>query len=196
MPPAAASRKLAGIEQALRFIDDVAPFNVVVVLRIEGDLPAARLRASLDELQHRHPMLQARILATNNEYSFHFDSPGPIPIEICEPSPADSWLAAAEEELHQRFNLVAGPLMRCRYLQNQWGGQLIIALHHTIIDGASAAHLLSELLSLCACQGARRRRRSSTRADSPPPHSTPPNTPARALYAPRRRSWRARWRTK
>ena len=154
MPPAAASRKLAGIEQALRFIDDVAPFNVVVALRIEGDLPVARLRAALDELQNRHPLLQARILAANHEYSFHFGGPGPIPIEICEPSPTDGWLGAAEEELHQRFDLVAGPLMRCRYLQNQSGGHLIIALHHTIVDGASAAHLLSELLSLCACQAA------------------------------------------
>ena len=152
MPPVAASRKLAGIEQALRFIDDVAPFNVVVALRIEGDLPAAKLRAALDELQNRHPLLQARILAANNEYSFHFGGAGPIPIEICEPSPADSWLAAAEEELHQRFDLVSGPLMRCRYLPNQSGAHLIIALHHTIVDGASAAHLLSELLSLCACQ--------------------------------------------
>jgi Condensation domain len=152
MPSAAASRKLAGIEQALRFIDDVAPFNIVVVLRIEGNLPAARLRAALDELQNRHPLLQARILAANNEYAFHFGGAGPIPIEICEP--ADSWVAAAEEELHQRFDLVAGPLMRCRYFQNQSGGHLIIALHHTIVDGASAAHLLSELLSLCACQAA------------------------------------------
>jgi hypothetical protein len=152
MPPAAASRKLAGIEHALRFIDDVAPFNVVMVLRIEGNLPVARLRVALDELQHRHPLLQARILAVNNEYSFHFGGPGPIPIETCEPSPADSWLAAAEKELHQRFDLVAGPLMRCRYLQNQSGGHLIIAIHHTIVDGVSAGHLLSELLSLCACQ--------------------------------------------
>jgi hypothetical protein len=152
MPPAAASRRLAGIEQALRFIDDVAPFNVVVALKIEGDLPVARLRAALDELQNRHPLLQARILAANNEYSFHFGGPGSIPIEICELSPTDSWLVAAEEELHQRFDLVAGPLMRCRYLRNQSGAHLIIALHHTIVDGASAGRLLSELLSLCACQ--------------------------------------------
>ena len=154
MPPAAASRKLTGIEQALRLIDDVAPFNVVVVLKIEGDLPAARARAALDELQNRHPLLQARILTTNNEYFFHFGGPGPIPIEICELSPADGWLAAAEEELHQRFDLVAGPLMRCRYLQNQFGGHLITTLHHTIVDGASAGCLLNELLSLCACQAA------------------------------------------
>jgi hypothetical protein len=154
MPPAAATRKLAGIEQALRFIDDVVPFNVVVVLRVEGDLPTARLRAALDELQNRHPLLQARILAANEEYCFRFGGMGPIPIEICDPSPADSWLAAAEEELHQRFELVAGPLMRCRYLRNQSGGHLIIALHHTIVDGVSAAQLLNELLSVCACQAA------------------------------------------
>jgi len=150
MPPALVSRKLAGIEHALRFTDDYVPFNVVVVLAIEGDFPAAGLRAALDEIQRRHPMLQARILAAGNEYSFHFEGVGQIPIEIGEPSPPDGWVAAAEDELHRRFDLAAGPLMRCRYLPNQAGGQLILVLHHTIVDGASATRLLGELLSLCA----------------------------------------------
>jgi hypothetical protein len=152
MPTAASSRKLAGVEHALRFLDDVAPFNVVVVLRLEGDLPIAGLRVALDEIQHRHPLLQTRIATANHEYSFHFGGPGPIPIEISEPTAPDNWLAAAEEELHQRFDLDAGPLMRCRYLPNQSGGHLIITLHHTIVDGVSAVYLVSELLSLCSGQ--------------------------------------------
>jgi hypothetical protein len=147
---------LAGIEHALRFTDDFVPFNVVVALTIEGQLPAAGLRAALNELQLRHPMLQARIVAAGNEYAFHFDGVGPIPMEICEAVPAgtaaDTWLAAAEEELHRRFHLAEGPLMRCRYLPNPSGGCLILVLHHTIVDGASATRLVAELLSLCACR--------------------------------------------
>ena len=59
MGPSTGSRKLAGIEHALRFIDDLAPFNVVIVLSIEGDLRDAALRPALDELQRRHPLLRA-----------------------------------------------------------------------------------------------------------------------------------------
>jgi hypothetical protein len=134
----------------MRFIDDVAPFNVVIVLKIEGDLPPARLRTALDELQRRHALLQTSIVAADDGYSFHFGGSGPIPIAICDSCPADAWLAAAETELHERLDLTAGPLMRCRYLCNQSGGHLIVTLHHTIIDGVSAVSLLTEMLSLCA----------------------------------------------
>src|SRR6476660_6608392 len=56
------SRKLAGLEYAMRLSDDVAPFNVVCVLRIKGSLPVQTLRAALDELQRRHRFLRARIV--------------------------------------------------------------------------------------------------------------------------------------
>jgi hypothetical protein len=152
MPTAVPSRKLAGIEHAMRFIDDVAPFNVVVVLKIEGDLAGAALRAALDEVRRRHPMLQARIAAAGTGYAFHFGESGPIPLEVSARSPSVGWLAAAEEELHLRFDLAAGPLMRCRYLQDPSGGHLLLTLHHTIVDGVSGARLLSELLALCGGQ--------------------------------------------
>ena len=204
MPTASLSRKLAGIEHALRFIDDVAPFNVVVVLQIEGDLPAARLRAALDELQRRHGLLQARIVAANNGYSFHFDSPEQIPLAIGDSSPADAWLAAAEEELHERLDLDAGPLMRCRYLCNQSGGHLIVTLHHTIIDGVSAVHLLTELLSLCACQafgeadGAAQEGRFSTSALYPAKYSGAGFVRAAAAFMARQMAdeMKFRWRSR
>ena len=53
-PAIAASRKLSGLEIAMRLTDDVTPFNVVAVLQIEGELPVAGLRAALDELQRQH----------------------------------------------------------------------------------------------------------------------------------------------
>ena len=150
--PIASSRKLAGIERALRFIDDIVPFNVVIVLKIEGDFSTARLRDVLDELQRRHRLLRTRILASGSGYDFHFSGSEPIPLEVCGPDPAETWVPAAEAELHQRFDLARGPMMRCRYLPNQSGGHLIVTLHHIIVDGASAACLLGEMLSLCADQ--------------------------------------------
>jgi hypothetical protein len=138
------------VEHALRFIDDVAPFNVVVVLRIEGEFPAEGLRAALDELQRRHALLRASIEPDRGGYSFRFGWSLTIPVAIREAASDDGWEAASEDELHQRFDLAAGPLMRCLYLRNRTGGDVILTLHHTIADGTSLAHLVGELLSLCA----------------------------------------------
>lgn len=149
-PASAASRKLAGFEQALRIIDDVTPFNVVSVLRLDGDLPAPALRTALDALQQRHPLLRTCILTGNKAHTFRFDAAGPIPLEICERPQRNSWIAAAQEELRRRFDLAQGPLVRCRYLVDQNGGDLIVTIHHTIVDAGSAVHLFGELLTLCA----------------------------------------------
>ena len=151
MPPAhAASRKLVGLEHAMRLSDDETPFNVVSVLRLDGDLPAASaLRTALDALQRRHPLLRARILTAGKNYAFHFDAAGPIPLEVCQRPGPESWVEAAQEELHRPFDLATGPLARCRYLLGQSSGDLIITFQHTIVDGSSAVHLFGELLSLC-----------------------------------------------
>ena len=152
MPPSvgAASRKLAGLEYAMRLSDDVTPFNVVAVLQIAGDLPVARLRAALDEVQRRHTLLRTRIVTAGKNYFFHFDVANPIPLEVRERSGPEGWIAASQDALHSPFDLTAGPLARCLYLRGQSGGDLIITVHHTIIDGTSAVHLFGELLSLCA----------------------------------------------
>ena len=146
------SRQLAGLEHAMRLTDDVTPFNVVSVLRLDGALSVPALRAALDALQRRHPLLQSRILPVGKKYCFHFDAAGPIPLEVGERPGPEGWIAAAEEELHRPLNLTAGPLARCRYLPRQSGGDLIVTIHHTIVDAASAPHLFGELLSLCAGQ--------------------------------------------
>ena len=143
-------RKLAGLEYAMRLTDDVTPFNVVAVLQIAGDLPEAKLRPALDEWQRRHPLLRTRIVPAGRDYFFHFDVTRPVPLEVSHPSGPESWMAAAQDALHLRFELTAGPLVRCRYLLGESGGDLIITVHHTIIDAASATHVFGELLALCA----------------------------------------------
>jgi hypothetical protein len=151
----AASRKLAGLEYAMRLSDDVTPFNVVAILQITGELPDTRLRAALDELQRRHTLLRARIVTAGKDYFFHFDVASPISLEVSDRSGPESWISAAQAELHRPFDLSAGPLLRCLYLRGQDGGDLIVTAQHTIIDGTSAAHLLNELLAICAGEAPR-----------------------------------------
>lgn len=151
-PTERASRKLDGLELAMCITDDVTPFNVVSVLRLDGDLPVPALRAALDALQARHGLLRTRILNDGQGYAFHFDAKGPILLDVCERPGSESWIAAAQEEMHRRFDLHVGPLMRCRYLVDKNGGDLIVTIHHTIIDATSAIHLFGELIALCAGQ--------------------------------------------
>ena len=150
--PRAASRTLAGLEVAMRLTDNVTPFNVVAVLQLSGALTAAALRAALDAWQQRHPLLRTRIVQTGSSDAFHFDVTTPIPLDVVERTSQDAWIGAAQEALHNRFDLRAGPLARCQYLRGESGGDLIITVHHTVIDAASATHAFGELLALCAGQ--------------------------------------------
>ena len=146
----AGSRTLVVLEHAMRITDDAAPFNVVMVLRLDGELPPATLRHAVDTLQRRHRLLRARILNEGKGYAFHFDSTRSIAIDVGARSGPDEWIGAAQDEFPKRFPLTDGPLMRCRYLSDAQGGDLIVTLHHTIVDASSARHLLGELLDLCA----------------------------------------------
>jgi hypothetical protein len=149
--PPPAGRELAGLERAMRITEDVVPFNVVLVLRLEGELAVPKLRYALDELQRRHPLLRARVLtAGKKRYFFHFDATGSIPLEVRERATAESWIAVAEEELGHGLDLTAGPLARCRYLAGRSCGDLVLTFHHVVIDATSAVRLIRDLLSLCA----------------------------------------------
>ncbi len=148
---ARASRALVGLEHAMRLTDEVTPFNVVSVLRLEGALSPASLRAALDELQRRHPFLRARIVPAGRTFLFHFDGTTPIPLEVGErPAGTDGWVAAAEEELHRPFDHTVGPPARCRYLAGPSGGDLIVTCPHVIIDATAGPRLFAELLALAA----------------------------------------------
>lgn len=167
------SRKLAGLEHAMRITEEHTPFAVVAVLRLAGNLSPAALRGALDALQQRHPLLRARILRAGSGYEFRFDVAGPIPLDVGErpPSDGDGWIAVAQEEMQRRLDMTAGPLVRCRYLAGPSGGDLILTVHHTIVDGPSGLQLFRELLALCA-----------GRTLDEPPDSDEGHAPAPAIF--------------
>jgi len=152
VPPAArpASRRLAGLERAMLITDAVVPFNVVVALRLDGDLAPSALRSALDALQRRHPLLRASVRNGGSKPVFQFEAAGLIPLDEGERQTSESWIAAAEEELGRRFDFEAGPLMRCRYLRGESCGDIVITFQHMIVDATSAVRLIGDLLSLCA----------------------------------------------
>jgi hypothetical protein len=58
----------------------------------------------------------------------------------------------AEVELGNRFDIAAGPLVRCVYLYREGDprAEVIFSFFHSIADSASIAQLMSELLTICA----------------------------------------------
>ena len=113
-----------------------------------------------------------RILGTDKAPAFHFEGAPAIPLEVRSRVQPEGWIAIAQDQFQQRFALAEGPLMRCLYLTDSAGGDLIVTLHHTIVDAASARHLLDELLDLC----------SGTIPETVPAQASEGAMPAPALY--------------
>ncbi len=148
------TRKLAGIELGLAISNEFSAFNAVIVIRIQGKLEPGKLRDALAALQQRHPLLRARLFTRKGAYYFAWDNVGPVPIEIKAKRSSDDWMVATEDQLNNRMDVAAGPLLRCVYLQDsdekRCESELILTFNHTILDAASAQPLLRELLEACA----------------------------------------------
>jgi hypothetical protein len=105
-------RPLGTFELAQMLTDDYAPFNVVAVFEITGELSAQELGSALVTLQRRHAMLRVRIVQESRLRRFFVEDGTPaIPLEISERTGDEQWISIAEEELGRRVDTEVGPLM-------------------------------------------------------------------------------------
>lgn len=142
-------RPLKHIEEAFAYASESYPLCVVVVLRLRNGPPADRWRQALDELQRRHLILRSGIEETDQGYSFRaLSNDVRIPLRHIERRDAGHWEEVAESELNTRVE-EAGPLMRATLLDSQSGeSELMLVLHHAMMDGVSARLFVHELLRL------------------------------------------------
>jgi NRPS condensation-like uncharacterized protein len=147
-------RKLEGFEHSLTFSSECAPFHLVCVLKIEGRLDGERLRQVFAALQKKHPLLRTRIESERGAYYFVFGNAVPIEVTLAERKTPQDWVVAVEDELNRRMDYASGPLVRCLFLQNsrEPGGsaEILLTLHHSIIDARSVLPLIREILAGCA----------------------------------------------
>ncbi len=143
-------RTLGGFERALLIQDRKGPFHVVAVVQLDGAPAPDILRAALELLQRRHPLLAARIAHAKNRYFFEAIPNPPLPMSVLQRQGEDAWHAIAESELSARIDNDRGPLFRSTYLFEAEGApaEIILALAHPIVDAPGCLMLVDELLGL------------------------------------------------
>jgi hypothetical protein len=145
-------RALGSFETAQALTNEHAPFNVVIVLPLHGGPSEQTLRRALDAVQERHPLLRTKIEANKAGYLFG-PSQRSIPLLGFDRKNDSNWLEVAEKELGSALDTETGPLARCSVIAGADDGratEIIFTVHHSIIDAASAANLVEELLTACA----------------------------------------------
>lgn len=138
-------RALGNIERGCWLITQTAPMNVVAAVEVRGRLELPRLRAALDLVQRRHPLLRVCVQAERGEPSY-FTSDAPIPIEVAERRGPAHWQQVAIAERNRPVPWDRPPLVRLTVLHGEGESDLIVTLHHMISDGASATSFFRELL--------------------------------------------------
>lgn len=134
-------------------------YNESNVIRFDGELDVAALRAALLDLVVRHPALRSTFCEDGLKQVFHA-SPRQIPVQEHDFSTltADArdlhWGQVKEEEARTPFDLVRGPLFRLHVARlSESRHELLFTAHHTVCDGWSFGMLLMELAQ---CYNARK----------------------------------------
>lgn len=146
-------RKLGIFEKAMLIANEHEPFNIVSVLRLENAPPPDIVKEALAVLQQRYPFLRVRIVKSGGQLVFEPLSPMQFPFEVVERSSPELWQDIAMQEMAFRFERNVGPLFRGRYVYKDGEGDLVLNIHHAIVDAASGMNLLDELLQICAGEG-------------------------------------------
>ncbi|NMO17644.1 amino acid adenylation domain-containing protein [Pyxidicoccus fallax] len=146
-------------QERLWFQDRLSPgsaaFNIPVAVRLSGTLDDAALRASLQELVHRHESLRTTFLEEDGR-PFQLIAPAPsvaLPVVDLRGLPEAEREAEATRRLtdaaREPFDLAKGPLLRTvLYRLNEREHVLLLNLHHIVADGWSLGVLVRELSAL------------------------------------------------
>ena len=145
-------RPLVDLEKALELLQrETNSLHVVVVGKIKGFLDPEVLRRSLLLVQLRHPLLNSHIVGPLDHLMFKTEGTEKIPLEVILNSEPEYWQTIFVNELNTKLEnkkvLLRATLIKPT--EKSTTNYLITRIHHGVIDGISAVHLYSEILSFC-----------------------------------------------
>ena len=150
---------LSYAQHRLWFLQSLQPgsgvYNVAARLAFSGPVDESRVRRALTLLVRRHEALRTSFVETDDGPRQRVEPDRPLPwtSETLEEGAADEprLQARAAAFVAEAFDLARGPLLRGLWLAG--GGaapQLVLAMHHIVVDGSSLARLLADLAAAYA----------------------------------------------
>ncbi len=152
---------LSFAQERLWFLDRLEPgrtaYNILLALRVQGELPAPACAAALSAVVRRHEALRTIFVETEAGRPVQEIAPpeaGTPPLTLVELSglPAGRGepeaLRLAATVVAQPFDLARGPLLRAALVRPGSTGSeqiFLLALHHIVADGWSLALLMREI---------------------------------------------------
>jgi hypothetical protein len=141
-------RKMLFFERIMYF-DGRTPVNCLLTARIRGTITADDLRAALDKVQTKHPLLRAHVVVEDGQPYFVFDEDPPkIPVRVVQRHDEEDWQTITKEEWKRPFDMDNGPLARMVWIKSDEVSELLLVSHHCACDGASLVAIYKELLLL------------------------------------------------
>ncbi|RQR49537.1 condensation protein [Burkholderia sp. Bp9140] len=143
-------RALGSTEHLFWLLDQNRPTHFAMVAEIDRRFTPDAWHAAFQALQRRHPLLSTCI-ATDAQRNSAFQSvpDAVVPLRVIEHG-ATSWQAETAREIATRFDWSTAPLLRATLLQRECASTLILAAHHSVLDGMGSAYLIDELLRILA----------------------------------------------
>ena len=130
-------------------------YQFAAIFRLEGELDAAALQASLSELIRRHEVLRTSFEERGGEpvQVIHPPFEAPLAEVDLQGESSAAWARLARAKVRERIGLARAPLVRwtlARLGERSW--RLIQVEHHLVHDGWSFSVLAGELAELYSAQ--------------------------------------------
>ncbi|MEE4186423.1 MAG: amino acid adenylation domain-containing protein [Gammaproteobacteria bacterium] len=164
---------------------DLHHFNQSIRLTVNQPLTVAVVERALQALVAHHDALRLEFRCTDGAWTQTFADPTPprvrvLPLEGVAGDAPEAAIIAAADELQAGFDIARAPLLQALLVtRNTAVSELIIVIHHLVMDGLSWRILLEDLAAAC------------TRLSAGQPPELPPKTSSLQAWSRRLRDYAA-----
>jgi hypothetical protein len=138
------------MERAFFLLDRGHAFNGCTILSLRGPLSESLLRAAVQRLEARHPLLRVRVERTQpgDDRTLCLTDEGArsMPVSVVPRHSDSTWQDVAMAELNARFPDESDHLNRLIWVRGRTQSEILIVSHHVLVDALSAAYAMRDLI--------------------------------------------------